>query len=80
MSKTKTLIKVQGDGTKTQVELAKGGSVLEMFFAYCALIDATAKNKELSTAFKMAMVVMGDKVIQPVIPDDDEPEEREMRA
>ncbi len=79
MSEMKTIIEVTGDGERTQVNLAQGKES-EMFFAYCALIDATMQHEETATAFKMAMAVMGDKILEPVIPIDDETEETEMRA
>ena len=79
MSEMKKLIEVTGDGKKTQVNLAQNKES-EMFFAYCALIDATMKHEETATAFKMAMVVMGDKVSDDLSAVDDEPEETEMRA
>ena len=79
MSEMRKIIEVTGDGKKTQVNLAQGREA-EMFFAYCALIDATMQHKETATAFKMAMAVMGSDIFEPVIPVDDETEEKEMRA
>lgn len=79
MSEMKKLIEVTGDGEKTQVNLAQGKEA-DMFFAYCALIDATMQHEETATAFKMAMAVMGDDILKAVTPIDDEPEETEMSA
>lgn len=79
MSEMRKIIEVTGDGEKTQANLSHGREA-EMFFAYCALIDATMQHKETATAFKMAMAVMGDEILKPVIHIDDETEEKEMRA
>lgn len=79
MSEMKTIIEVTGDGKKTNVNLAQGREA-EMFFAYCALIDATMQHEETATAFKMAMAIMGDEILKPVTLVDEEPEETKMRA
>lgn len=79
MSEMKTIIEVTGDGEKTHVNLAQGKES-DMFFAYCALIDATMQHEETATAFKMAMAIMGCDIFEPVIPVEDETEETEMRA
>ena len=79
MSEMEKLIEVTGDGKKTQVNLAQNKES-EMFFAYCALIDATMKHEETADAFKLALIVMGDKVSDDLSAVDDEHEETEMRA
>lgn len=79
MSEMRKIIEVTGDGEKTQVNLSHGREA-EMFFAYCALIDATMQHEETATAFKMAMAVMGDEILKPVVPVEDDRDDTEMRA
>jgi len=79
MSEMRKIIEVTGDGEKTQVNLAQSKES-EMFFAYCALIDATMQHEETATAFKMAMAVMGDEILKPVVPVEDDRDDTEMRA
>ena len=79
MSEMEKLIEVTGDGEQTHVSLAEGKQ-RNMFFAYCALIDATMEHEETADAFKLALIVMGDKVSDDLSAVDDEHEETEMRA